>query len=292
MPQPQPARRTRSRSDGPRQGLQAQPTHDEHEVIVISSDDEAPPVVPRKRPAPKKPSKPSSKAKAKSPTPVEGGNVLEIYSDDEEVKRRRSSRTVEEMERQIKKLKDENEQLRRQQVESSENKPQGVANNTEEHDPKHKALLNKLDDTLCCDICAGKMWSPATLACGHTFCRGCLQDWFSTALMKHLNNHPNYTMHTPRVRQLVDAMERVNLTPRQRRILEFEAHIELDKQAQPDYTCPACRVTVKSRPTEVFSLKAVTQVVAEEMGEREPYVQQPFAKGKNDGPWDGFFLKF
>ncbi|THH30413.1 hypothetical protein EUX98_g3780 [Antrodiella citrinella] len=290
MPAPrQPTRQTRSRSNVPRPAPRVQPTYDD-DVIVISSDDEAP-VLPKKRPAPKRSSKQNGKAKAKPPLRIEG-DVLELSSEDEGSNRRRSARSVQEMEKQLKKLKEENEQLRRQQAEPSGDKPQGVSNESEEHEAKYKALLNTLDDTLCCDICAGKMWSPATLVCGHTFCKGCLQDWFTTALMKHLGSHPNYTMHTPRIRQLTHAVKHANLSAAQRRILELDACAEFEKHAHPDYTCPTCRVAIRSSPMEVFSLKAAVNIVGKEMGESEPAVQQPAARGNGDGPWDGFFLSF
>ncbi|KAH8108100.1 hypothetical protein BXZ70DRAFT_36633 [Cristinia sonorae] len=285
MPNP---KTTTARSGGPRQAVQARPSY-EDDIIVISSDDEdAPPVVPRKRLQPKKPLRQQSKANAKSPH----GEEVDISSDDEEGKRRRSSRTVAEMEKQIQKLKEENELLRKQQAMASPATNQREERLAPKADPRYTALLDALDDCISCDICAGKMWVPATLACGHAFCQSCLQNWFSTALMKHLAIYPQYIMYTPRVRQLLSAAQRQVLSENHRRLLELEAYAELQKQPQPDYTCPACREPVKGRPAEAFPLKSVVRAVAKEVGEEEPRgtAPQPAGRRANDGPWDGFFF--
>lgn len=99
-----PLPRTRSHSNGPRRVLKPQPTNDEDIIVISSDDDDGPPVVPKKRSPPKKVTKQYSRTKTKAPVlPDEA--VVDISSD-EEGKRKRSSRTVEEMEKQIKKLKE------------------------------------------------------------------------------------------------------------------------------------------------------------------------------------------
>lgn len=111
--------------------------------------------------------------------------------------------------------------------------------------------------------------------------------------MKHLAEHPNYTLHTPRIRQILPLLRLPQYSASQKRALLAEARIDNDRQAHPDYTCPACRVAVKSAPVNPFCLKAVVGVIGDEMGEKNPDAErQPqAARGRaNDGPWDGFFL--
>ncbi|TCD60081.1 hypothetical protein EIP91_010775 [Steccherinum ochraceum] len=293
------ARRTRSgsRVPQPHRPLRPQPSNNEDDIIVISSDsdDERPAkMIPKKRSAHPRPApKSKEKAKANARSPVSGRpSRLDVHSEDEDEDdggKRRSSRTVEEMEKQIQKLKVENKQLKQQQL-SMGSQSKGESSRSKAAEDKRKALLTTLDEGLSCDICAGKMWQPATLACGHTFCQGCLQDWFSTALMKHLNTYPTYTLQTPRVRQIFHTIKSRHIAPYQRRILELDALAELEKSPQPEYSCPSCRVAVKNRPSEVFALKSTIRTVAAELEEPEPEGVQ--GRGKHAGPWDGFFLNF
>ena len=99
MPPGIPAR-ARSRTNVPRQVLQPHPSNDV-DVIVISSDDDEPVQVPRKRPPPVKSTK-QGKTKARSPVPAREDSS----SEDDKGKKRKSPRNVAEMERIIKKLKE------------------------------------------------------------------------------------------------------------------------------------------------------------------------------------------
>ncbi|TFK53936.1 hypothetical protein OE88DRAFT_1625534, partial [Heliocybe sulcata] len=138
-------------------------------------------------------------------------------------------------------------------------------------------VLPELEDSVSCDICVLKMWSPYTLpGCGHTFCQSCLDDWFTSTLAKHIQDHPNYHAEVrfpPRILALAEHDPRVR------------AQIEAHRGPQPSYTCPACRAPVKSKPVEAFALKKVVMTVAKASGESSPQRRGAHARE----PWEGFF---
>lgn len=75
---------------------------------------------------------------------------------------------------------------------------------------------------------------------------------------------------------------------------QLELHVtqwKLGRGPQPVYTCPACRVEVKSKPAEDFKLKAIVRTVAGATGETSPTKKGPVRGGVGDGPWDGYFGK-
>ncbi|KKK92361.1 hypothetical protein LCGC14_2703680, partial [marine sediment metagenome] len=37
------------------------------------------------------------------------------------------------------------------------------------------------EETLCCGICKAVWTDPRTTACGHTFCRACIEKWIAIA---------------------------------------------------------------------------------------------------------------
>ncbi len=100
--------------------------------------------------------------------------------------------------------------------------------------------------------------------CGHTFCQGCLTDWFNTTLSQH---------------------------------------IQSGTRGMPAYTCPSCRHPARTPPVQNFVVKRLVRLVAESRGESSPQRPQPppppppmqpraRGGGRRDyllGPFNGFF---
>ena len=144
--------------------------------------------------------------------------------------------------------------------------------------------ISALDDAICCDVCTHTMWSPYMCVplsylgrlrtdsapslsnCGHTFCQGCLTDWFNTTLAH---------------RRQVGA------------------------RGMAPYTCPSCRLPARTPPVQNFSLKRIVRLAAESRGESSPRRPQapppppmPPMRGRGGarrdsppGPFDNFFWR-
>ncbi|KAI0291103.1 hypothetical protein BC826DRAFT_508323 [Russula brevipes] len=150
--------------------------------------------------------------------------------------------------------------------------------------------VSALDDSICCEVCTHTMWSPylcvpfrllrltqpvrgrlishfSLANCGHTFCQGCITDWFNTTLEHH-------RLSTAR--------------------------------GPPPYTCPSCRIPVRLPPVQNFSLKRIVRLAAESRGESSPPRPQPpprlasSSRGRGGrggprrdipGPFDPFFSR-
>ncbi|ESK91037.1 ring finger domain-containing protein [Moniliophthora roreri MCA 2997] len=240
-------------------------------------------------------SDPSSKNKGKSTAKII--DVIEISSDEDEPVvplKRKKEVFVEgqrDLERQLKKLKEENEGLKKKQLESDkeiERFKQELrlkqANSTSATLP-----ISDLEDHISCEICTLKLWTPYILPdCGHTFCQSCLQDWFNTTHNQHFAQPQNDPYaHLP---------AHVRLMVQQDPGLANYVAVQLPPPPRPpvQYTCPTCRTDVRHRPVEDFVLKAVVRTVAQAQGESSPK-KAPVTKGRGrvppvpEDPWGKFF---
>jgi len=215
-------------------------------VIVISSDEDEEPIPAAKR----------GHRKHRRSRPE--GDVLEIV-DDKSVKPKEPE--IENLRRRCDELEQERNTLQKENRHLSASLKQLKANT------KQNTLdLSTLDDAVCCEVCTHTMWSPYLLAnCGHTFCQGCLTDWFNTTLLHHRQSGP---------------------------------------RAPLPYTCPSCRLPVRTPPVQNFSLKRIVSLAAESRGESSPRrpqappppVQPLRGRGgsrrdHHPGPFDGFFRR-
>jgi len=185
--------------------------------IIISSDEEEDPV-----PVPKRSSRKPRRSRPE-------GEVLEIL-DDTPVKQEEPE--TETLRRRCHELEQEREMLQKNNKHLSATMSQLKANTSQ-----HTLSVSALDDSICCEVCTHTMWSPYLLAnCGHTFCQGCITDWFNTTLEHH-------RLSTAR--------------------------------GPPPYTCPSCRIPVRLPPVQNFSLKRIVRLAAESRGESSPPRPQP-----------------
>ncbi|KAK1225262.1 hypothetical protein PQX77_007788 [Marasmius sp. AFHP31] len=247
------------------------------------------------------------RAKDKSPTKpsVVFSDVIEISSDEDEPpaplshKRKlppSDTATVSQLERELKKLKEDNARLAREntQLAQKQNQSECELELYRKERGTGRLDISDLEDHISCEICTLKLWAPCILPdCGHVFCQSCLQDWFSTTLAQHMTTYPHYNVNQRLPRFIEEA---TNLYPQHAaELLQRYAGLIPPK---PGYTCPTCRASVKSRPIEDYSLKAVVRTVAKAAREDSPKQPRPqINRGRrrggpvNDGPWDGFFPK-
>ncbi|KAI0769654.1 hypothetical protein BD413DRAFT_604785 [Trametes elegans] len=224
------------------------------EIISISSGDESRPF--KKLALEKKSARQRSKQKARAPLPP-ASEIIEISSDDDAPLPKRPSGSMSTLERRIKELEE---------------------------------FLSAVDEHISCEICTMKMWNPYTLACGHTFCKDCLQDWFSTALAQHMATHPHYNPQAMIPHHWRALLARPDLSHHQRREVERQISMLAEATPQPAYSCPTCRVEVRNKPAETFVVKHLVRTVAGAQGESCPKIDLPPRLGHPpDGPWDGFF---
>ncbi|KAL0581803.1 hypothetical protein V5O48_000171 [Marasmius crinis-equi] len=220
-------------------------------------------------------------------------DVIEISSDEDEgpqlpQKRKppppANSASLSRLEKEVKKLKEENARLAQKQAQSEKE----LERHKKEKEKNTIRLdVSDLEELISCEICTMKLWTPCILSgCGHTFCQSCLQDWFSTTLAQHMTTYPHYDVNQRLPTFVQDA---VDLQPQYAPL--FLQQYAPALPPQPPYTCPTCRAPVKSRPIEDYSLKAVVRTVAKAQRESSPRKPPPPARrrGREEGPWDGFF---
>lgn len=130
------------------------------------------------------------------------------------------------------------------------------------------------------------------LSCGHTFCAGCLQDWFSTAYAHHLAKHPAYDPQQIVPPHYRAALARADLPPHRKRDIEREIAIMLSTASHPEYSCPTCRVLIRARPAENFVVKHLVRTIAAVQGESPPQEAPRPIHRALEGPFDGFFPSF
>ncbi|KZT67185.1 hypothetical protein DAEQUDRAFT_729422 [Daedalea quercina L-15889] len=256
----------------------------EDDVIILSSDDEQPLKAQAQVPTPRRG---RSKQKNRAPIPP-SADIVEISSDDEEVAvartpiARRQQDATASLQRQLKEALQEVERLRKE-ARAAEKQKAAAA-------PTDATLLADLEEIVTCEICTFKMWAPYALPCGHTFCQTCLQDWFGTAQAQHLTNYPQADRHYFAAHR--NALQLGHLPPYQRQEMEMHFARHEAMFPRPKYTCPTCRTECKTRPTEVFALKAMAERVAKVQGESAPNAPARPRVGQPrliDGPFDGFF---
>ncbi|KAJ3892454.1 hypothetical protein GG344DRAFT_45458 [Lentinula edodes] len=157
--------------------------------------------------------------------------------------------------------------------------------------------ISDVEDSVTCEICTMKMWTPYILECGHTYCQSCLQDWFSTTLAQHMAAHPNYNINQPQHPYGADMYAAYPGFAQ-----HHYMHLLGAATPQPHYTCPICRKQVRNPPVEDFNLKKIVRAVASVQGESSPRKGEAGSsrrKGKAKGqaparredPWSGFFRR-
>ncbi|KAJ7287406.1 hypothetical protein C8J57DRAFT_585090 [Mycena rebaudengoi] len=256
------------------------------ETTVLSSDDDIPLIISSRKVAKRSPPKRKTPA---TPNP----ELIEILSSDSEESPPRKRQTTKASE-EVEQLQQANRVLQQKCL-----KLEGDLGHTQKEISDLKLASKRagkivldaveLEDHLSCEICTTMMWTPYILSsCGHAYCLKCLVEWFDTTLAQHMASHP--------------AWRPTNQPPFHRMDPRIRAHpyIALIVQQlgpQPEYSCPTCRAPVHTRPVEDYSLKAIVQAVASNMGETSP-VKSPALKRKGKakakpvaGPFDRFFGK-
>ncbi|PCH43913.1 hypothetical protein WOLCODRAFT_138667 [Wolfiporia cocos MD-104 SS10] len=248
------------------------------EVIVISSDEDAP----LSRKSSVQPHRRKTQAKGKGRLLPPPRDIIEISSDEEDGPPRPtpSRSPVTSRRRQP-----QNTRAEFRRPSSSTHRRA-----TSELSAKEPSVpISMLEDHIGCEICLLPMWTPYALSCGHTFCQSCLQDWFSTILAHHMDVTPGYN-HI-RIAELNAQLREPGLHVQMRhRIIALLSSIEAETPS-PTYSCPSCRATVTSRPSEVFALKNIVHAIATAKGESPPKKPLPSnaASSSAGGLWDGFF---
>ncbi|KAF9017131.1 hypothetical protein BDZ89DRAFT_1140935 [Hymenopellis radicata] len=107
-----------------------------------------------------------------------------------------------------------------------------------------------LEHTMICPLCLHVSSAPFLIVpCGHTFCKTCIEGWFSLAL--HRYNHsifnPDFNMvgfNRADLRSDVVSL----LTSDELDVRSLSALIEARGSHVPEYTCPSCKVKVTRAP--------------------------------------------
>ncbi|KAA1472933.1 hypothetical protein DENSPDRAFT_839331 [Dentipellis sp. KUC8613] len=274
------------------------------DVIIISSDEEDS-VAPKRRAAPRNKNKTRAAKEIIDITSTPSDKTSRKGESSRSAAQAKAKADAKEIARQKEALALYEKELERSKAEITKLKNELASEKAKAKASSSGGLsipAESLDDLTTCEICTCTMWKPATLPdCGHTFCQGCLTDWFSTILAQHLTSNPHYNPNHPPPHigpDLLRALPQA-LHPYILNIMQNNSH--------PPYTCPTCRVAVRNRPVEAFALKNLVHTVAEAKGERPPpsaappapvagratrgRAAPPPAPRRVENPWDGFFGK-
>ncbi|KAJ7690647.1 hypothetical protein B0H17DRAFT_1064292 [Mycena rosella] len=289
------------------------PSTRNRDILVATDSEDDTPLVISSRPVPR-----SSSKRKKHPTPEP--ELIEILSSDEEIlpRKRQAVATVpprdqlKQSQQEIRNLKAklEKSEARREKSEAKLQKSEATLQKSEAKLEKVEGELEQangelrlaskrsgkvvldaaqLEEHISCEICTSTMWKPFILSgCGHTFCAGCLVEWFGTTLAQHMTANPAWRSTNQPPYHLVNPRIRAN---------PYIAAMIAQQGPQPEYTCPTCRSPVLTKPVEDFSLKAIIHDAATSAGEsspKDPVVAKRRGKAKAKavgGPFDGFFGK-
>ena len=142
-----------------------------------------------------------------------------------------------------------------------------------------KAVIHNLDDRTTCEICNYRMLSPYkyvlpttcyvyfrpltwpinclhSLNCGHTFCEQCVTDWFDSILQKEGSRR------------------------------------ECERIRSPEYSCPKCRVCIKSAPVRCFVVKDIAIAMdqwTQESVSTSVEVAEVLQHARKKRMWDKYF---
>ncbi|KAH7868090.1 uncharacterized protein C8R40DRAFT_1178200 [Lentinula edodes] len=215
-------------------------------------------------------------------------DVIEIFDLDDDhfapsalPLKRKNSRELQ-LEREVKKLKQENKlhknkanSLRAEITSVQDKLTHLLAASSNASSSKDHMPISNVEDSVTCEICTMKMWTPYILECGHTYCQSCLQVRMYPftqisgptliVIPQHVAANPDYSINQPQHPYGADTYT-AYLGFAQHHYMHFLSAAT----PQPHYTCPLCRKQVRNPPVEDFNLKKIVRAVASVQGESSP----------------------
>lgn len=98
--------------------------------------------------------------------------------------------------------------------------------------------------------------------------------------MRHVDAHPMFLQPPPIPIEIQAARQNPQFAAQ---IARFEAMWN-ERVPKPQYTCPTCRVEIKSQPLHLYLLKDLVTKISQISGEEEVVDKRP-----RNMEWDGFF---